>query len=214
LIRAFTKFAGEATVGAERRTKGYSFDDFCALVKDGEKADLIGGVIYMASPDNMDANDLFVWLLRLLADIVEIKDLGKVNGSRAAYRVNQANSPEPDVAFIRRGRTNLVRRGFVNGPPDLAIEIVSPDSVERDYETKRDLYQDAGVQEYWIVDEVEHKVTLLRLAANGKYREVRSRRGELHSRVVPGFWLRPEWLWQRPLPKKTDVLALLLQRMP
>jgi Uma2 family endonuclease len=144
-------------MGADRRTKGYTFDDFCALVKEGEKADLIEGVIYMASPDNIDANDLFVWLLRLLADIVENKDLGKVNGSRAAYRFNQANSPEPDVALIRRGRTNLVRRGFVNGPPDLAIEIVSPDSVERDYETKRDLYQDAGVQEYWIVDEVEEK---------------------------------------------------------
>jgi len=155
-------------MGAATRTRDYTFEDFCLLVKDGQKADLIDGVIYMASPDNMDANDLFVWLIRLLADIVDINDLGKVNGSRAAYRVNDKNSPEPDIAFVRRNRTNLVRRGFVNGPPDLAMEIVSPESVERDYETKRELYQDAGVEEYWIVDEVEQKVTLLRLAANGK----------------------------------------------
>ena len=200
-------------MGTVTRVKGYTFEEFCLLVQDGQKADLIDGVIYMASPDNMDANDLFVWLLRLLGDIVEIQDLGKVNGSRAAYRLNDANSPEPDVAFIRGDRTNLVRRGFVNGPPDLAIEIVSPESVERDYETKRDLYQDAGVQEYWIVDEVQQKVTLLRLAANGKYREVRPKKGELHSQVVPGFWVRPEWLWQDPLPKKVDVLKLLLQRL-
>ena len=200
-------------MGTVTRVKGYTFEEFCLLVQDGQKADLIDGVIYMASPDNMDANDLFVWLLRLLGDIVEIQDLGKVNGSRAAYRLNDANSPEPDVAFIRGDRTNLVRRGFVNGPPDLAIEIVSPESVARDYETKRDLYQDAGVQEYWIVDEVEQKVTLLRLAANGKYREVRPKKGELHSQVVPGFWIRPEWLWQDPLPKKVDVLKQLLQRL-
>jgi Uma2 family endonuclease len=200
-------------MGTATRTKDYTFEDFCLLVQDGQKADLIDGVIYMASPDNMDANDLFVWLMRLLADIVEINDLGKVNGSRAAYRVNDRNSPEPDIAFIRRGRTNLVRRGFVNGPPDLAMEIVSPESVERDYETKRELYQDAGVAEYWIVDEVEQKVTLLRLAANGKYREIRPKKGELHSQVVPGFWIRPEWLWQNPLPKKVDVLKLLLQRL-
>ena len=92
------------------------------------------------------------------------------------------------------------------------MEIVSPESVERDYETKRELYQNAGVEEYWIVDEVEQKVTLLRLAANGKYREVRPKKGELHSQVVPGFWIRPEWLWQEPLPKKVEVLKLLLQR--
>ncbi len=59
----------------------------------------------------------------------------------------------------------------------------------------------------------EQKVTLLRLAANGKYREVRPKKGELHSQVVPGFWIRPEWLWQDPLPKKVDVLKLLLQRL-
>jgi Uma2 family endonuclease len=200
-------------MGTATRTKDYTFEDFCLLVQDGQKADLIDGVIYMASPDNMDANDLFVWLMRLLADVVELNDLGKVNGSRAAYRVNDRNSPEPDIAFIRRNRTNLVRRGFVNGAPDLAMEIVSPESVERDYETKRELYQDAGVEEYWIVDEVEQKVTLLRLAANGKYREIRPKKGELHSQVVPGFWIRPEWLWQNPLPKKVDVLKLLLQRL-
>jgi Uma2 family endonuclease len=201
-------------MGTETRTKGYTFEDFCVLVKDGQKADLIDGVIYMASPDNIDANNLFVWLLRLLGDIVEIKELGQVNGSRAAYRLDDENSPEPDIAFVRRDRTRLVRRGFVNGPPDLAIEIVSPESVERDYETKRDLYEEAGVREYWIVDEVQQKVTLLRLAANGKYREVRPKKGELHSQVVPGFWIRPEWLWQEPLPKKMDVLKLLLQRLP
>jgi Uma2 family endonuclease len=198
-------------MGVQTRSKGYTFEDFCVLVKDGQKADLIDGVIHMASPDNMDANDLFVWLIRLLADIVEINDLGKVNGSRAAYRLNDENSPEPDIAFIRRDRTNLVRRGFVNGAPDLAIEIVSPESVVRDYETKRDLYQEAGVQEYWIVDEVQQKVTLLRLGADEKFREIRPRKGVLSSQVVHGFWIRPEWLWQNPLPKKVDVLALLLK---
>jgi Uma2 family endonuclease len=200
-------------MGTDTRTKGCTFKDFCVLMKDGQKADLIDGVIYVASPDNTDANDLFVLLLRLLGDVVELQELGKVNGSRVAYRLDDENSPEPDIAFIRAGRTNLIHRGFVNGPPDLAIEIVSPESVERDYETKRALYEQAGVREYWIVDEVERKITLLRLAANGRYREVRPKKGELHSQVVPGFWIRPEWLWQSPLPKKVDVLKLLLDRL-
>lgn len=132
-----------------------TFDDFCRMVPDGQKADLIDGVIYMASPDNTDANDLFVWLLRLIADFVDLSDLGKVFGSRVAFRLSDFTSPEPDIGFVRKRRLSRVRRGFVDGPPDLALEIVSPDSVERDYEKKRAKYEEQGILEYWIVDELK-----------------------------------------------------------
>jgi Uma2 family endonuclease len=192
------------------RNRLVTFDEFCLVVKEDQKADLIDGVIHMASPDNTDANDLFVWLLRLIGDFVEEKELGKVYGSRVAFRLEAHQGPEPDIGFIRKERLHLVQRGFVDGQPDLAIEIVSPESVERDYEKKRKQYQDAQVSEYWIVDEILQKVTLLRLDLKGQFREARSRKGALHSDVLPGFWLRPEWLWQTPLPKKSVVLAQLL----
>src|SRR5581483_9092524 len=120
-------------------------------------------------------------------------------------------SPEPALAVVLKNRLHLVRRGPVAGRPNLAIEIVSPDSVERDYVKKRRQYQKAGVPEYWIVDEAEEKVTLLRLGVDGKYREARPRSGVLHSRVLPGFWLRTEWLWQRPR-KKAAILDEILGR--
>src|SRR5205809_264417 len=111
------------------RTGPFTFDDFCQLVQEDQKADLINGIIY----------------------------------------------------------------------------IVSPDSVERDYVLKRAKYEQARVREYWIIDEFEQKVILLRLGTDGKYRGIRARRGELRSQVLHGFWLRPEWLWQRPLPMKLDI---------
>src|SRR5262245_51207439 len=135
------------------RTGFYTFDDFCVLVKDGQKADLIDGVIYMASPDSLESDELVVWLLRLVGDYAEINALGKVTGSRRAYRLDEKNSPEPDLAFVLKERAHLARKGHFDGPPDLAIEIVSPESVERDYHKKRALYQRAGVAEYWIIDE-------------------------------------------------------------
>src|SRR5262245_61686066 len=153
----------------------YAFEDFCSLVKDGQKADLIDGVIYMASPDNTDANDLFVWLITLMNLFCRRKKLGKVYGSRVAFRLDDREGPEPDIAFVAANRLDLVRRGYVAGGPDLAVEIVSPDSVERDYKKKRAQYQKGGVREYWIIDEIEQRVTLLRLTERGKYREVRPR---------------------------------------
>jgi len=127
---------------AERRSRGASgpfrFADFVARVQDGQKADLLDGVIYhLASPDNIDAGTLFVWLITLLAEYVDESDLGHIYGSRVAFRLSDTYSPGPDIAFIRKGREAIIKTNFVNGPPDLAIEIVSPDSIERDCEIKR-----------------------------------------------------------------------------
>jgi Uma2 family endonuclease len=194
------------------RTGPHTFEDFCYLVKDGQKADLMNGVIYMASPENMDANALFMWLGGLMDLFVEEQELGRVVGSGVALRLDDKNGLEPDIAFVRKEHLDRLQRGYIDGPADLAIEIVSPESVERDYEKKRQQYEEAGIPEYWIVDEVMEKVTLLRLTRQGKYREVRARKGELRSQVLLGFWLHPEWLWQNPRPKKSAVLAQILAR--
>jgi len=90
------------------------------------------------------------------------------------------------------------------------MEIVSPESVERDYDKKFRQYEKAGVSEYWIVDEIKKKVLLFRLDKDGSYREVRPRKGLFHSKVMDGFWLDPKWLWERPLPSVFDVMNLLL----
>lgn len=192
------------------RLAPYTFEDFCALIRNGQKADLIDGVIYMASPDNTDANSLFMWLGGLIHLFLEEKGLGKVYGSRVAFRLGETNGPEPDIAFVRSDRLHLVKRGFVQGGPDLAIEIVSPESEERDYVKKRKQFEEAGVPEYWIVDEPKQKVTLLRLGKEGTYREVRPKKGIFTSKALSGFWLRVEWLWQEPLPKTLTVLREIL----
>src|SRR5262249_51630935 len=149
----------------------------------------------MASPDNTDANDLFMWLGGLIDDFAEARDLGNVYGSRVAFKLSEVEAPEPDIGFVRTSRLNLVRRGQVAGPPDLALEIVSPESIERDYGKKKLQYEQARVEEYWIVDEMKKKVTVFRLDDKGKYHKVAARRGVLYSEVLPGFWLRPKWLW-------------------
>jgi Uma2 family endonuclease len=191
-------------------TQAVTFDDFCFLVKDGQKADLIDGVIYMASPDNIDANRLSKWLVGLVDDFVIERDLGEIFILRVAFRLDNRNGPEPDIGFLLKSRLHLVRKGYIDGAPDWALEIVSPESIERDYEKKRLQYEEHGVSEYWIVDELEEKVTVLRLNKRGKYHEVKPKDGIYYSEVIAGFWLDPNWLWQTPRPRKSTVLAKLL----
>jgi Uma2 family endonuclease len=182
-------------------------------VGNDQKADLIDGVIYMASPDNTDANEIFVWLVSLFHDFAEYYDLGKVYGSRVATRFSEKTAPEPDIVFVSKKHLRRVKRGGVAGPPDVAVEIVSPDSIDRDYNLKRKKYEQAGVPEYWIVDEIEETITLLRLGADGQYREVKPKKGEYHSTALKGFWLRPEWLFHKRRPRKLDAFQMILDRL-
>ena len=193
-----------------QRSGVFTYDDFCALVHDGQKGDLIDGVIYMASPENIEANDLFLWLITVMRLYVRRKKLGKIHGSRVACRLDDRSAPEPDILFVAEKNRDRLHSGGVEGSPDLAIEIVSPESVERDYVKKRRQYQQFGIPEYWIIDEHERKVTLLRLDARGKYREVAPRKGRFHSQALKGFWLDPNWLWQESFPDELDVLNQLL----
>ncbi len=200
-------------MGATATRRGvFTYDDFCALIREDQKADLIDGVIYMASPENKKANGLFIWLVTVLQLYVRRRKLGEIYGSRFACRLDDTNAPEPDILFVAAANLKRIKYGGVEGPPDLAIEIVSPESVERDYDDKRRQYQKFKIPEYWIIDEDERKVTLLRRDARGKYREVASRKGIFHSHVIEGFRLDPKWLWQDPFPDELETLQLLLKR--
>jgi Uma2 family endonuclease len=105
-------------------------------------------VIYIASPENTDAAELFRWLILLMGIYARKKRLGGVLGSRVACRLDDKNAPEPDILFVSAKHRERIKRGGVEGPPELAIEIVSPESVERDYDKKRRQYQRFKIPEY------------------------------------------------------------------
>jgi Uma2 family endonuclease len=195
------------------RTGYETFDDFEVVTAEGAKADLIDGIIYMTPPENLDANDLFFLLSGVIRDYCEHFGLGKVVGSRVAFKLNKKNGPEPDLAVVLSQHADRLKKAHVAGPADFVLEIVSPESVDRDYVKKRKQYEKFGFTEYWIVDEDMRKVTLLRLDGD-KYREVKVSKGILASKVLPGFWLRPEWVWTKPRPKKLVLLSEILKGVP
>jgi Uma2 family endonuclease len=190
-----------------------TYDDLEFVTAKGAKADLIEGVIYVTPPDNTEANDLSFLLYTVIREYCEHFDLGKVYASRVAFKLDKKNGPEPDIAVVLTPHLDRVKRNHVAGPADLAMEIVSPESIDRDYVKKRKQYETFGFPEYWIVDEEVRKVTLLRLEGS-TYKEVRPTKGVLVSKVLPGFWLRPEWVWMKPRPKTLVLLAEILAGVP
>lgn len=186
-----------------------TFEEFLDIVPDGQQADLLDGVIFMASPDSTTDNKLNVWLCTVMNGFVDATDAGTVYVSRVAYRIGPKRGPEPDLSFLSKDQESTRRRGYIAGPPKVAVEIVSADSLYRDYVQKRGMYEAAGVLEYWIVDPHKRKATILNLV-RGRYRERKPVRSIWKSKAVPGFWLDVRWLWDENRPKAYDVLRQLL----
>ncbi len=193
------------------RSGPLTFADFLELVQGDQKADLIDGVFYMASPENIGHNKLVVWLTTLLQQFVEEHKSGWVTVNKVAFRLTDKTSPEPDLAFVRADRASIVKRGYIDGPPDLAIEIVSPDSVHRDYELKRERYEAAGVAEYWIIDPDEAVATFF-VRGESCFVEAATVDSIFHSRVLEGFAIDTRWLWQESLPPTLPIVQAMLAR--
>lgn len=187
----------------------YTFASLFDVIPEDCKADVIDGVVYLSPPQTIEENDLVSWLCIALGTFVEELHLGLVTINKVAYRLDDANGPEPDVAFIRAQRGDVIRRAYVDGPPDLAVEIVSPESVDRDYELKRRLYERFGVGEYWIIDPDESTALFL-ILESGAYVEASLDGTIFHSRVLPGLTLDTRWLWQRPLPATLPIVRAML----
>lgn len=185
-------------------------DDFFALVPDGQKADLIDGVIYMASPDTR-RNDRIAGFIRfLIQGYAEIKKLGEVYGSRFAFKLSETRAPEPDVAFVSEARLYLVTERQMLGCPDIAVEVVSRESRQRDYYEKKQLYQEAGAEEYWLIDPLQRRAEFYRLR-EGIYQIVPLEQNRIfRSKTLEGFWLDVEWLSADPLPAAYDKLKEIL----
>lgn len=90
-----------------------------------------------------------------------------------------------------------VRLNYLEGPPDIAIEVISPGGGARDRVEKFAEYEAGGVPEYWLIDPQTETAEFYVLGADGRYGEVVA--GEwFDSTVMAGLRVKPAWFWERP----------------
>ena len=120
---------------------------------------------------------------------------------------NVKRGREPDVIFLLPDSLPRLRPNYLDGPADLAMEIISPESVVRDRGAKYGEYEAGGVREYWVLDHATRRADFFALDSEGRYqRGVPDGDGHFQSAVLPEFWISVGWLWQSPLPRMRDVL--------
>ena len=160
------------------------------------------------TPISDQHNDLGGFLLALLRHFVEAHELGIVR-----YEPSQMKTaPElpgraPDIFFVAKENFQRLKKTHLEGPAELVVEIISPESRARDRGEKFYEYEQGGVREYWLIDPVRKQAEFYHLGKNRIYRLMPiSDNGLFRSAVLEGLWLKVEWLWQEPLPPLLSVL--------
>jgi Uma2 family endonuclease len=186
-----------------------SFEEFLDWCDEDTRAEWVNGRVVLMSPVSMEHQLLLTFLIQVVGMFVDHHELGKVFFAPFLMRLSAVPSArEPDLIFVAKEREALFQRLFLDGPADLAVEIVSRWSVRRDGRDKFREYEVAGVREYWLIDPARKSADFYTLESNGKYSAVDiGEDGLFRSRVVDGLFLRPEWLWNAP--SAMDVLREL-----
>jgi len=181
-----------------------TYDEFLAWADEDTLAEWVDGKIVMTSPASRRHQTIADFLTSVMRSFVEQHDLGVVLS--APFQMKLAHGREPDLLFIAADHLDRLQEIFLDGPADLVVEIVSPESIGRDRGDKFYEYAQGGVPEYWLLDP-EMAWAEFYLLESGRYRlAFAGQEGDYRSQVLPGFWLRAEWLWQQPLPAIEDVL--------
>jgi Uma2 family endonuclease len=171
------------------------------------KSDLINGVFIMAQPAAFVHECLLSLFVTTMGNFVSSKHLGKVMGSRLAYRLSEENVFQPDVSFIRADRVHLARTVYFPGPPDIAVEIVSPSSRHYDEVEKRVNYGRYGVQEYWLINPMDETAVFL-ARMDGEWVPIPADEGIVRSQVLDGFWLKLDWIFPPDGANRPSVLTI------
>lgn len=138
-------------------SKRFTYGDYKAW-SDGERWELIDGEAFSMSPSPTTRHQAI--LLRLAMELgaflkgrpcrlfIAPLDVLLPGPAQSDYETNTV--VQPDILVVCDAAK--LSEGFVRGPPDLVVELLSPNTEKRDLKDKYELYERSGVREYWVIE--------------------------------------------------------------
>lgn len=174
-----------------------------------KKAELIEGVVHMPSPVRLlyHGQQHFFGITWLGTYCVQTP--GVLGGDNTSVRLDMENEPQPDALLLidpaRGGQARLDLDGYIEGAPELALEI-SSSTVSYDMHGKFRVYRRNGVREYIVWRVLDRAVDWFVLRATEYERLQLDAAGVYRSEVFPGLWLDAAALIDGDMPQVQRVL--------
>lgn len=165
---------------------------------DGGVWELINGEAYQMPPATLDHQFLMDFLVRVINNLmISVQPMPGLAFSNVGLALSDFYAPTPDIVYLCAENLGLASSGYVECIPDLVVEILSSDR-NRDLRMKRDLYAEAGIPEYWILDPVNDVLTVLELSGDEYVERTLGRADTLTTATIPGFALPLDQLFGDP----------------
>jgi Uma2 family endonuclease len=164
------------------------FHERYKLLPDEQHAELIEGIVYMASPVSR-LHSLPHATITGLCMVYAARTPGLESSANGTIRLDADNEYEPDgyLRVINSGRTNIFDRHYLEGGPEFVFEI-SNTTVTMDLHEKFKVYERKGVQEYLVWQVQEQRIDLFS-AIDNAFRGIETDvDGILKSKTLPGLW--------------------------
>lgn len=130
-----------------------TFEDYLKLDVEGVYLEWVDGKVIGFEVNNLTHQEINGFLLKVMGLFAEFHDLGKIVQVGYAMKLGeQKRGREPDLVYVAKENSERLTYNYLDGAADIAVEIVSPESVERDRKTKFTEYETAGIKEYWLID--------------------------------------------------------------
>jgi Uma2 family endonuclease len=197
------------TAQGEVIARDVSFEDYMRLYAE-HHVEWVEGTVIKLSPVSEEHDELDGFLYRLLSDYLD--ETGEAIMRRHPFVMKitpQSPAREPDLHIVLKDRAHILQRTMTAGPADIVIEIVSPESVERDTEEKLAEYEAGGVREYWLLNPLDQTARFYGLGTDDKYRLIEPANGAFQSTILSKFRLDVRLLWQTPPPTGRQIAALV-----
>ncbi len=186
-------------------SKKISYEEFLELCDEDTLAEWVNGEIIMASPASTIHQEIAFLLQSILYSHVNFHKLGKILDAPFQMKIPYSGR-EPDIIFIHSSHLDRLKKTYLDGPADVAIEIISEESINRDRIKKFNEYESAGIPEYWLIDPMRKQAEFYRLGDDKCYHFVSlDVESKYHSEAIQDFWFKPSWLWQDPLPPDWEI---------
>jgi Uma2 family endonuclease len=131
----------------------WTYEDWRRLPDDGFRYEVLNGELYMTPLPTVEHQRASFQLALRMANFAVEHRLGEVLVAPCGVRLsNQPVPVQPDILFVRSERLDIVGQEYVEGAPDLVVEVLSPANWLYDRREKFLAYEEASVAEYWIVD--------------------------------------------------------------
>jgi Uma2 family endonuclease len=179
--------------------KVWTDEAFMALPDDGHRYEIVNGALIDMGNSGALHGYVCSMLMILLGGHVRLQNLGVMFDSSTAFKMKNGNKRSPDIAFFAKerlqGMTELPS-GFLEGAPDLAVEVLSPGNTVEEIDEKITEYFDNGARLVWVISPTQHYVLVYR-SAQEPDRLLKSADALDGEDVVHGFTLPVADLFQK-----------------